>query len=219
LVGHGVQGFWRLDPGQYVGVELGDLTSITDQSGNGYAAAQASSILRPTLDPAGNSFQRPSAFFTGASYLSIASAFAASMPANNWSIWFVGVIADELDTSQGMMSVGATAGYSFDAEGSAYALRSIGVGVASDGADEFVVHTFQIDRVSNVLHMYIDGTEVALSSSNVGVSAPSGASSIGAFAATFFYIGWMLEGGGKTPANSSAQRSILATYARTRYGF
>lgn len=219
LIGNGLQGFWRLDPGQYNGVDLGELTSISDQSGNADTASQGTALLRPILDPEGNSFRRPSAFFTGASYLSIDAAFAALMPSNDWSVWFVGAIADELATSQGMMSVGVTAGYSFDAESSKFAIRSIGVGVASDGDDDLETHVFVLERVSNVLHMYIDGAEVSLTSSNVGVNAPSGESSLGAFAATFFYIGWMLEAGGKTPALSAAQKSILATYSHTRYGF
>jgi hypothetical protein len=214
LIGNGLQALYRLDAGQYNGVPLDNLTTINDQSGNGFTATSASGH-EAVLDPPGNSFPGAAAFFYGSNWMGIAAGLATAMNATDFSVWWIGAQGDDVSVSQAMISIGTAAGYSLDLEASSWSLRSYGVGVAPDGtADDAAVHLVLVYRTGGVVHMEVDGVAKTVTSNNIGVNAPSGISQLGQLVGGAFpLIGWILEAAAVSRALTSTERAALAAYA------
>jgi len=209
------QGFWRCD---LLTTDGSTISRIDDRTGHGRHATQALTLSQPNYDTV--NFMQPSAGFTGGPYLGVSTALAAAMAADGWTTWTVFACADIGQAFEFIITIGTATGWSLTIESSALVMRSTGVGSATDSAADTDAHLLLVTRSGGIIHIYLDGVEQSVASSNVGVSAPTGISALGAFTSGVFpFIGWGFEWGVFSRALTSGERASLAMYVPRWYMF
>jgi hypothetical protein len=193
LVGAGLEVLGRVDDLATVTSSGGSISQVSDQSGHGRHATQASGPAKPDLDT--TTFTRASAAFSAAQFLQIASSLASAMPSDGWTIWCV-LQTDDAAANQGWISIGSLGGYALTFEGGNRTVRRQGVSVSTDAAVGSTTHLIVVTRSAGVHHLFVDNVELAITGASDSVGTPSGLSFIGTLDATFFKAnGWIRQWG------------------------
>jgi hypothetical protein len=194
------------------------ITQVNDLSTLGRHATQPGlSSARPTLASSWRN-GRPAISCDGGDRLQIASTLLTT---DNWTICTVQE-ATSIASPRCIFSVG-TAGHVGvvvnDSSSNSRDVRVKGVGIASDGAATIAPEIWIVSRSSGVLHLYVNGAEVSLSSPALALAAASGNSAIGALAdtGTFHFMGFIAEVFAFQMVFTPGQRAAYFVYASNRY--